>query len=65
MESAVSVLLLMSSLQRPRNDAAVGVLSTRAFCKLVAAARKERFGADPGSGRRSEAALAYKFLLPQ
>ena len=42
MESAVSVLLLMSSLQRPGNDPAVSVFSTRAFCKLVAAARKER-----------------------
>ena len=65
MESAVSVLLLMNSLQRPRNDAGVSVFSTRAFCKLVAAARKERFGAGPGSGRHSEAALAYEFLLPQ
>ena len=65
MESAVSVLLVMSSLRRPRKDAAVSALSTRAFGKLVAAARNERFGAEPGSGRRSEAALAYEFLPPQ
>jgi hypothetical protein len=43
-----SVLFINESLRWPRNVEAVsaeGALSTRAFCKLVAAARKERFGA--------------------
>jgi len=47
-----SVLLTTNSLRSPRNDAAVsaqGALGTRAFCKLVAAARNPRFGAKPGS----------------
>ena len=42
----------MHSLRGPRNDAAVsaeGALSTRALCKLVAAARNPRLGAKPGS----------------
>jgi hypothetical protein len=44
--------LTTNSLRSPRNDAAVsaeGALGTRAFCKLVAAARNPRFGAKPGS----------------
>jgi hypothetical protein len=47
-----SVLFNNAQLTNAENDAAVsgeGSLSTRAFCKLVAAARKERFGAEPGS----------------
>jgi hypothetical protein len=42
----------MHSLQGPRNDAGVsaeGALSTRAFCKLMTAARNPRFGAKPDS----------------
>jgi hypothetical protein len=48
-ERVVLVLLAMGSLRWPRRDATGSALSTRAFCKLVAAARKEQFGAKPGS----------------
>ena len=62
-----SVLFINESLRWPRNVEAVsaeGALSTRAFCKLVAAARKERFGAKPGSAVCGEAAPEYELLLP-
>jgi hypothetical protein len=57
--------LTTNSLRSPRNDAAVsaeGALGTRAFCKLVAAAREERFGAKPGSAVCGEAAPEYEFV---
>jgi hypothetical protein len=58
--------LTMHSLRGPRNDAAVsaeGAPSTRAFCKLVAAARKRAVRA--GQRCRGEAAPEYELLLPQ
>jgi hypothetical protein len=56
--------LLMNSLRKPRMDATDGAFRTRPFYRLVAAARREQFGAKPGKAV-AVTALVYEFLLSQ
>jgi hypothetical protein len=59
--------LVMSNLRSRENDAdfqGENLLSTRAVCKLIAAARKEWFGAKPGSAL-TDGAPENQSLHPQ
>jgi hypothetical protein len=64
-EGVMHPFLIMNSLRKPRKDAAESAaFRTRAFYRLVAAARKRQFGAKPGSAVAATA-LVCKFLLSQ